>query len=281
MQLSVVMRRTQALLILIPALVAGNAMADLRDDRSVAAEVDRDAAVCIRGEVEVRSLIGSLSDSELDTFSALAEKGVRDIASFTGVPSPGRIVIYLSPRVDISHTYPHYPFSASHEARLFIDSERVADQTAPYLHELVHAVVGNGGAMWMEEGFASWVASSVATQYGGYYAPVLSNGNDAVDAQARAVLRRMRASTEETCWFTSGAEPQLATQRDRRSFYILAHSFTKFLAQTLGTSELVRIHRANDRNSLARLSGVSVDQWEDRWRSELGEGGATAAVARP
>lgn len=276
MQLSVDMRWTYAFLLVI---LAGNTMAGLRDDQSVVAEVDRNAAVCIRGDVEVRSLAGSLSDSALQVFSSLAEKGVGDISRFTGVPAPQRIVIYLSPRVDISHTYPHYPLSERHEPRLFIDSERVADHSAPYLHELVHAVAGSGGAMWMEEGFASWVASSIATQYGGYYASALSKGNDEVDTEARAVLDRTHG-TEASCWFAPGADPQLNTQRDRRSFYILAHSFTKFLAHTLGTRELVRIHRANDSNSLARLSGVSIDQWEQRWRSELGEGDP-AAVAQP
>ena len=194
--------------------------------------------------------------AQLDDFADLAEKGAGDIARFTGVtPRKQRILIYLSPRIDISHTYPHYPGSHHHEARVFIDSERVEHHTAPYLHELVHAVVGDGGAMWLEEGFASWVASSVATTYGGYYAPVLSEGNARVDGQARDVLERARGAAEAAAWFDSDS-PNLS-QRDRRSFYILSHSFTKYLGNTLGTSRLVRIHRADNVHALERITGIS------------------------
>jgi hypothetical protein len=270
-----------ALLLVVSGFLTMNVFADLSDDRGIAAEVDRNAAVRTRGNIEVRSLDGSLSVSALDDFADLAAKGAADIAKFTNVPAPRHIVIYLSPRVSISHTYPHFPASPDHAPRLFIDSERVADHAAPYLHELVHAVAGNGGAMWLEEGFASWVASSVAAQYGGYYAPVLSNTNDRVDEQARAVLARIGSGDEIAAWFSSRVAPEFATQRERRGFYIAAHSFTKFLAQSLGTPELVRVHRANDIHALARISGVSLDEWEQRWRRSLGVGITSAQIGGP
>ena len=251
-------------------LSASAAMADFSDDSRTVAEVDHNAAVRVRDIIEVRSLDGSLTPAQLDDFADLAEKGAADIARFTGAaPGKQRILIYLSPRIDISHTYPHYPGSRHHEARVFIDSERVEHHAAPYLHELVHAVVGDGGAMWLEEGFASWVASSVATTYGGYYAPILSESNARVDAQARNVIERSRGAAEATAWFDSDS-PNLS-QRDRRSFYILSHSFTKYLGETLGTSRLVRIHRANDVHAIELISGISIDEWRTRWMSSLGE----------
>ena len=253
----------------IATLMCGSALADWRDDRRLSADVDRNPAVRVRGNVEVRSTAGSLSDSALDEFAELAERGAADVARFTNFSPPRRIVIYLSPRVDISHTYPHFP-SGDHAPRLFIDSARVADHDAPYLHELVHAVAGSGGPMWLEEGFASWVASSVAKQDGGYYAPVLSNTNDQVDAQARRVIERMGAGNETAAWFASADAPDFASQRERRGFYIAAHSFTKFLAQSLGKRQLLRIFRANDVQALAQMSGVSIEDWEKRWRRSLG-----------
>jgi hypothetical protein len=255
---------------MIAAIVALSAMpmvADYRDDRSLMAEVDQNPLVRVRGNIEVRTGAGSLTAGQIDEFAALAEKGAADIARFTGVEPPKHIVIYLSPKVGISHTYTG---SSRHQPRVFIDSERVPDHTAPYLHELVHAVVGDGGAMWLEEGFASWVASSVATKYGGYYASVLSAGNDHVDAQARSVMARSPNPGEARTWFT-GDEPHLSSQSERRAFYILAHSFTKYLATTLGTSRLVNIHRADDVHALAKVSGVSNAEWERRWLAELGE----------
>src|SRR4051794_19386670 len=264
-----------AIVILSPAVV----MADFSDDCRTVNEVDRNAAVRVRDRIEVHSLDGSLTPAQLDDFADLAEKGAGDIARFTGVgPRKQRIIIYLSPRIDISHTYPHYPGSVGHEARVFIDSKRVERHTAPYLHELVHAVVGDGGSMWLEEGFASWVASSVATTYGGYYAPVLSQGNARVDAQARDVLERARGAAVATAWFDSES-PDLS-QRERGSFYILSHSFTKYLGNTLGTSQLVRIHRANDVRALERISGVSLDKWRTRWMASLGESRGRVAAGR-
>jgi hypothetical protein len=264
-----------AIVILSPAIV----MADFSDDFHTVNEVDRNAAIRVRDHIEVRSLDGSLTPAQLDDFADLAEKGAGDIVRFTGVKPRGeRVLIYLSPRIDISHTYPHYPGSVHREARVFIDSERVDQHTAPYLHELVHAVVGDGGAMWLEEGFASWVASSVATTYGGYYAPVLSEGNDRVDAQARDVLERARGGAAAAAWFADDS-PDL-TQRERRSFYILAHSFTKYLGNTLGTSRLVRIHRANNIRALELTSGITLDEWRTRWMSSLGESHGRVAAGR-
>jgi hypothetical protein len=279
MQLFALMRSHSKMLIAaIVVLSASAAMADFSDDSRIVNEVDRNAAVRLRDTIEVRSLDGSLTSAQLDDFADLAQKGVGDIARFTGVsPRNQRILIYLSPRVEISHTYPHYPGSAHHEARVFIDSGRVEHHTAPYLHELVHAVVGNGGAMWMEEGFASWVASSVATNYGGYYAAVLSQGNDRVDEQARHALERY-GDAAATAWFDSNS-PDLS-QRDRRSFYILSHSFTKYLGTTLGTSRLVRVHEAHDVQALKRISGLSLDEWRKRWMSGLSESPARVAAGR-
>jgi len=268
------MRRRLVLLIaVIVALSATGVFADFQDDRRIMAAVDQDPLVRIRGVIEVRTPAGALTAAQIDAFVALAEKGAGDIAKFTGVELPTqRIVIYLSPSVAMSHTYTG---SSRHQPRVFIDSNRVPDQTAPYLHELVHAVVGDGGAMWLEEGFAEWVASSVATKYGGYYAPVLTAANDRIDAQARMAIARSRSAGETRTWFGT-EDPQLSSQHERRTFYILAHSFTKFLAGSLGTSRLVSIHRADDVHALARVSGVSNEEWERRWLAELGKSEAFA-----
>jgi hypothetical protein len=272
-------RHTVVVIAAIVALSASAAFADFSDDFHIVNEVDRSSTMRIRPGIEVRSLAGSLTAQQLDEFADLAAKGVGDIVRFTGVePRKQRIIIYLSPAIDISHTYPRYPGSLHHEARVFIDSERVAQHTAPYLHELVHAVVGDGGSMWLEEGFASWVASSVATKYGGYYAPILSGPNDRVDAQARAVLERSRGAAQAAAWFEKES-PDLS-QRERPNFYVLAHSFTKYLATSLGTSRLVQIHRADNVHALEHTSGVSLDEWRARWIATLGESRGRVAAGR-
>lgn len=246
---------------LLTAAIAMSAEAGMWQDKRIAAEVDRAPAVAVRPDVEVRALDGALSAADLDRFANMAQQGVLDIERLTGVhrDRAQRIVVYLSPRIGASHTFPHWPASAAHEPRVFIDSERVADGDAPYLHELVHAVVGDGGAMWLEEGFAEWAASTVARHDGGYYAPVMSADNERVDAEARQVLAA--GARDVPAWFAQSS-PDFASQHDRRAFYILSHSFTKFLAERLGTRELVRSHRAEIAASLAK-------EWEPRWEAAM------------
>ena len=127
MQLFAPMRyRLVEMIAVIVILSASAVLADFSDDFRTVNEVDRNPAVRVRDSIEVHSLDGSLTPAQLDDFADLAEKGAGDIARFTGVtPRKQRILIYLSPRIDISHTYPHYPGSLNHEARVFIDSERV------------------------------------------------------------------------------------------------------------------------------------------------------------
>lgn len=260
--------------VIVSLSAAGAAFADFRDDRRIMSDVDQSPLVRVRDVVEIRTPAGALTAAQIDEFADLAEKGAGDIGKFIGVALPKqRIVIYLSPGVEMSHTYTG---SSRHQPRIFIDSNRVPDQTAPYLHELVHAVAGDGGAMWLEEGFAEWVASSVATKYGGYYAPVMTAANDRIDAQARMALARSRSAGETRSWFGT-EDPQWASQHERRTFYILAHSFTKFLAGSLGTTRLVSIHRADDVQALARVTGIANEEWERRWLAELGKGEAVAS----
>ena len=250
------MQRRISLLILLVTALAWSARAD---DADLAARLDRTAIERSTARVVIRFEPGELTEVQMDDFVALSDRAVRDVAAFTGLPEPvQRVRIYVAPEVEISHTLP------GREPRMFISSDRVADRTAPYLHEMVHAVAGKGGAMWLEEGFASYVASAVAARYGGYYAPVLSDGNDGVDVQARDAMTAPDAG-HELDWIRRGATPRFADQEQRRRFYILAHSFTKFLARHLGMQRLVAVHRANDGNALRREAGG----WEREWLASL------------
>lgn len=262
---------TTAALALILSIAPAVASASFRDDRRLSDELDRDGVVETTPHLRVVAQRGSLDARDLHAFAASAEKGILDIARFTGIEAPPRTEIYLSDQIGVSHTFPHFPGSADHAPRLFIDSERVAHRTAPYLHELVHAVVGDGDAMWLEEGYASWVASAVATRYGGYYAPVLSQPNDRVDAQAAEIVRSDTPEQleRELDWMRGDSEPHFALDAERTSFYVLSHSFTKFLALKIGKQKLTEIHRANDVRELGRRTGKTASAWRDEWLTWL------------
>ncbi|HVR38898.1 MAG TPA: hypothetical protein VMU84_07360 [Thermoanaerobaculia bacterium] len=204
---------------------------------------------------------GSVSPRDADAFAALFDKGVNDIERFTGIhraPDAPRIAVYVARRMGISRTFPHP------QPRMFFDAARIRDHDAPYLHETVHAVAGDGGTMWLEEGFAEYVASAVADQFGGYYAPILSDDNDHVDAQAREVA-------DDAGWLMEH-RPDLRDSDTRTNFYIVAHSFTKFLGEKLGVRKLAAIHRANDPSALTRSTGRSLSSWRAEWRAGLGTG---------
>lgn len=199
---------------------------------------------------------GSVSARDANEFASLFDKGVGDIEQFTGIQRAAdapRISVYIAHGIGISRTFPHIP-------RMLIDARRVTDRDAPYLHETVHAIAGDGGAMWLEEGFAEYVASAVADQYGGYYAPVLSDANDRVDEQARQVADSVDLL----------ARPELRDSDSRERFYIVAHSFAKFLSEKLGIRRLASIHRANDPSALSRATGRSLSAWRAEWRAEIG-----------
>jgi hypothetical protein len=108
----------------------------------------------------------------------------------------------------------------------------------------------------------------VADRYGGYYAPVLSASNARVDGQAGAVLTSSGLDAARG-WFLTN-DPNLGSQRERRSLYILAHSFVQFLGTKAGVRTLVQVHQSDDpAAALSRLTGASLDEWWQRWADQL------------
>ena len=93
-----------------------------------------------------------------------------------------------------------------------------------------------------------------------------------------AITDALRGARAAAAWFDSDS-PNFS-QRDRRSFYIVSHSFTKYLGNTLGTSRLVRIHRANNVRALELITGVSLEEWRTRWMASLGESNGRVAAGR-
>ena len=247
--------------------------ADFREDKVISARVDESGVEQTSGCVHVHFDANVLTSEQRSGFAELADKGAMAIASFTGIDEPAHIDVYVVRDDLVSHTFPHWPASRDHNPRVFLAAGRVEHHRAPYLHELVHAVVGDGGAVWLEEGYASYVASEVSTHYGGYYAPVLSRGNDRVDAQAAAIIRRESPDqlAKELEWIRGDTEPSFAHDEERTSFYILSHSFTKFLAERLGLKTLTAIHRRNDIEELARRTGKTSSAWRQEWVRKLSD----------
>ena len=245
--------------------------ADVTEDDVISRRVEQNGIVQRTTGVTIYYERDGVDARTLSEFSKLAEQGLADIETFTGMKrsSTAPVRIYVAEDIGISHTYPQYPTSAAHEPRVFLDAERVRDRTAPYLHELVHTVAGEGGEMWLEEGFASYVASEVARKYGGYYAPVLSESNERVDAQAREeIAETSHRDLDRTLAFIGDHRPRFRNQNDRQRFYVLSHSFTKFLAAKLGLQRLIAVHMARGQHALGH-AGAETARWKAEWWSQL------------
>lgn len=79
--------------------------------------------------------------------------------------SPRGIEVYMSPQVGISHV------RFDHPTMVYMPTWRIANRSAPYLHEMVHAMASWSWrhSEWLGEGLANHVATAVEPISGGYH----------------------------------------------------------------------------------------------------------------
>ena len=111
-----------------------------------------------------------LDDASARAFLAQLDRGVEVVREHlaTNVDEPRhprRLEMYLSPRVGTSHVRGDVP------PMIYIPTRRVRNRTAPYLHEIVHAVASWSWrhSEWLGEGLANHVATAVEPASGGYH----------------------------------------------------------------------------------------------------------------
>jgi hypothetical protein len=151
---------------------------------------------------------------------------------------------------------------------------RVREKRAPYLHETVHALLPTANrSTWLTEGLACYLESWTAENVSGYDAHVFTRAGDRAIHQAAARHRETAAGRAVLPWVgTPGAPPSLFEDRDSvaRPFYVLSHSFTKYLVDKLGLAAVARFaSRPDPESELRRVSGRPVSEWRADW---LGSG---------
>lgn len=183
---------------------------------------------------------GSLAPASAREFLHLLDRGVAAVRAHLGPyvdepVAPKRIEVYVSPDVGISHVRGDFP------TMIYLPSKRVDERTAPYLHEIVHAVASWSWrhSEWLGEGLANQVAAAVVERSGGYHhSPVLPRGLEGVSghldtAIGRDVLRLIGAAGRRGDLDPERAAIFARVLRDRRGhappFYALAWSFTDFI----------------------------------------------------
>jgi hypothetical protein len=227
----------------------------------------------------------SLSAAQAVEFLGLLDRGVVAIRAHLGAQvdeptAPRRIEVFLSPRVGISHV------RGDHPTMVYMPSRRAAERTAPYLHELVHAIASWSWrhSEWLGEGFANHVAAAVADTSGGYHhSPVLPRGLDDLHRQRHSpigaeVLALIGGVGRRSNYDAARAAIFAKVLRDRRGyappFYALSWSFTDYLVAREGLDR-IRAIAADPAGSAAR-----VEQLKRDWLATLEPTEASAARSR-
>jgi hypothetical protein len=209
--------------------------------------------------------LDGLTRAENEAFARLADRGIADLDQMlfggSGTEAPVRYVV--SARVDMSRTYGR---------TVLLPLARVRNREAPYLHETVHALIPTRSrSTWLTEGLACYLESWVAEHMGGYDAHVFTSAGDRQIHEAARDYSRSEAGRAVLPWVGATGEPPDLFEDRRgvaRPFYVLSHSFTKYLVDHLGLKAIVDLCRDPEPEAaLRRLTGREALAWRAEWLS--------------
>lgn len=213
---------------------------------------------------------GVLTPSEMERFARLADAGVLDVATYLSggapAPDPPRITFVVRSGLSMSRSF---------RRTVMLPAERVRADAAPYLHETTHVLApARTDCLWLSEGFASYVQSYVAEHMGGYDGYVFSwGGNRNVDRMALRYLRSERGQAVLRFVAAEGGPDRLWEERRQVAapFYVLAHSFVKFLVERAGLACVKDLLQASDvAAALLATTHRSPEQWKADWLQSIG-----------
>jgi hypothetical protein len=215
-----------------------------------------------------------LTPEQRKDFSVLVDQGIRNVQTFLKLgPHKEKLEYFVSARVRISHT--------TYDG-VFLPLQRVADRNAPYLHETAHALIpGETRSIWLAEGLASYVESHVSEKYGGYAGHVfVLGGNREIDREAQNHLETEGGKTAVPYIASRGVPRGFYYDRQRVAapYYVLAHSFVKYLVEKTGMKRVLALHRSEDSvAALEAATGKSGDLWRSEWLASIETRRAAAA----
>jgi hypothetical protein len=210
---------------------------------------------------------GALSQDRMSTFTDLVAKGIQDIASYLAVPLPRerKVRYFISNQFSTSH---------SRGRSIYLPQERVANQSAPYLHETVHSIVPcQNCPMWFSEGFASFVQSYVSEHMGGYDGIIFArNGNRGIDRDALRWMSNERG--QAVLPFLGKPEEPPEINEDRRNvaapYYVMAQSLVKHIVENTDIKTIRQVMDDPDfASALGRITGKTAEQWKQAWLSRI------------
>jgi len=207
----------------------------------------------------------ALSREEAAAFAVLAARGIREVERLVGRRGRARLRFELRRDARISTT---------RGRTIFLPAYRVRARTAPYLHEIAHALLPCRRApAWFSEGLACYLESALAERGAGYDSRLFTwDGNRGVHDDARRWLADPRGRKVLPFIGTRGMPAGILA--DRRNvaapFYVLSHSLLKFLVERAGMDATVRLMRARSfAREVQRSTGKTVAAWRREWLRRL------------
>lgn len=236
-------------------------------DRQIASELRESG---IRQETD-RAIVwfesGVLSDAQMEEFSKQVNQGILDIESYLKIPAQRENMIryYVTSQVTISHALAH---------SVFLPMHRVANHTAPYLHETTHIIAPcRDCPMWFSEGLASFVQSYISEHMGGYDGVIFArNGNRGIDRDTARWLGGDRGQAVLPFIGKHEEPPEIAYDRSNVAapYYVMSQSLVKYMVETAGIECLATVCPASDFDStLANATGKSCDEWKEQWLAAI------------
>jgi hypothetical protein len=194
--------------------------------------------------------------------------------------------LYLTDRAGISH---------AEVTRLFLRAARVIPSPAIAIHEAIHLLLMRNPdaprnrsdlppdedkrltattGVWLAEGFAGYAAYEVAPTLGLDPDRLFVKGDrSTVDAEARTWMRDARGGTVLPFVGSHGIPEGLLADRVNVAppFYVLGHSFTKYLVGRVGLERVVRLYEEHFdgtrsiEEDVKRITGMDLARLREQW----------------
>ena|SRR5271165_2031097 len=209
---------------------------------------------------------GALSDEEMTEFTRQVDAGILHIESYLKLPPrTAQVRYYISNQVEISHSI---------GGSVFLPLPRVANHTAPYLHETTHVLAPcRDCPMWFSEGLASYVQSYVSEHLGGYDGVIFArHGNRNIDRDAAHWLAESRGQAVLPFIGQYEEPPHIAYDRSNVAapYYIFSQSLIKYIIEEAGVSSLATVFPSADfEEAIYWGTGKSTADWKQEWLGTL------------
>jgi hypothetical protein len=209
---------------------------------------------------------GALTDAAIAEFTKQVDAGIAHIEGYLQLaPRTAKVRYYVSSQVEISHSL---------GSSVFLPLTRVANRTAPYLHETTHVLAPcRDCPMWFSEGIASFVQSYVSEHLGGYDGVIFARrGNRFIDRDAAHWLAEARGQAVLPFIGRHEEPPDIAYDRSNVAapYYILSQSLIKHIIEHAGVKAVASVFPAADfEDALSAGTGKSAAGWKQDWMNSL------------